>query len=103
MFDTTLPAIEPRTTFGRLSAIAIRAMITSGALPKDALSRPPIRGPVCSPACSVASPISHARGTSETADRMKRGTLPGCAARSTTKVIGASASDAQRSRRATTA
>src|SRR6478672_10287348 len=37
-------------------------MISSGAFPKVALRKPPIPGPVCSAACSVASPISHARG-----------------------------------------
>ena len=38
------------------------AMISSGAFPKVALRKPPIPGPVCSAACSVASPISHASG-----------------------------------------
>ena len=40
-------------------------MISSGALPKLALRKPPTPGPVCSPACSVASPISHASGMSD--------------------------------------
>ncbi len=44
------------------------AMISSGALPKVALRKPPIPGPVCSAACSVASPISQARGMSATAE-----------------------------------
>jgi hypothetical protein len=101
MFDTTLPASDPRTTSGRLSATAISAMITSGALPKLALSRPPMRGPVCSPACSVASPINHASGIRESEARTKSSTLPGWTAASTIQVIGASASEAQRSRRAT--
>ena len=39
-------------------------MISSGALPNVALRKPPIPGPVCSAACSVASPISHASGIS---------------------------------------
>ena len=39
-------------------------MISSGALPKVALRKPPMPGPVCSAACSVASPISHASGIS---------------------------------------
>ena len=39
-------------------------MISSGALPKLALRKPPIPGPVCSAACSVASPISQASGMS---------------------------------------
>ena len=40
------------------------AMISSGAFPNVALRNPPIPGPVCSAACSVASPISHASGIS---------------------------------------
>ena len=103
MFETTLPASEPRTTPGRSSAMAMIAMMTSGALPKLALSNPPIRGPVCSPACSVASPISHASGTSEMAARANRTTLPGWATRFRSIVAGASASEAQRNRRATAA
>src|SRR5436190_11281270 len=101
MFDTMLPATDPRTTFGRPSATAINAMISSGALPKLAFKIPPIRGPVCSAACSVASPISHASGTSATADRTKSAASPGCVAASTISVSGASASEAQSSRRAT--
>ena len=97
----TLPASEPRTTFGRPLPTANNAMINSGALPKLALRKPPIPGPVCSAACSVASPISHASGISAAADRMKSGTSPGWNARSTTKVIGTSARDAQRTVRAT--
>ena len=38
------------------------AMISSGAFPNVAFRKPPIPGPVCSAACSVASPISHASG-----------------------------------------
>ena len=37
-------------------------MISSGALPKLAFRKPATPGPVCSAACSVASPISHASG-----------------------------------------
>ncbi len=98
-----LPAIEPRTTLGRLSETAITAMITSGALPKLAFSSPPMRAPVCSPACSVASPISQARGMSESAASTNRTVLSGWTRPSTSIVIGASASEAQRSRRATEA
>ena len=43
---------------------ANRAMISSGALPNVAFRKPPIPGPVCSAACSVASPISQASGIS---------------------------------------
>jgi hypothetical protein len=47
-FETTLPASEPRTTFGSPSATAKTAMISSGAFPKLAFRKPPIPGPVCS-------------------------------------------------------
>ena len=67
MFETTEPVIEPRTTSGSPFETASRAMISSGALPKLALRKPPMPGPVCSPACSVASPISHASGISAVA------------------------------------
>ena len=68
---TTDPVSDPRTTSVRPSWIAISAMISSGALPKVALRKPPIPGPVCSAACSVASPISHASGISAAAERTK--------------------------------
>ena len=73
----TLPASEPRTTCGRPSPIANSAMISSGALPKLALRKPPMPGPVCSAACSVDSPISHASGMSETAASTKSAVFPG--------------------------
>ena len=66
---TTEPASEPRTTSVSPSWTAIRAMISSGALPNVALRKPPIPGPVCSAACSVASPISQASGISASAER----------------------------------
>ena len=71
-----LPVSDPRTTFGKPSAIANRAMISSGALPKLAFRKPPMPGPVCSPACSVASPISHASGTSDPAEKTNNVTSP---------------------------
>ena len=58
----TLPASEPSTTTGRFAPTAKSATISSGALPKLALRKPPMPGPVCSAACSVASPISQASG-----------------------------------------
>ena len=64
----TEPLSEPRTTSVSPSFTASRAMISSGALPKVALRKPPIPGPVCSAACSVASPISHASGMSAIAE-----------------------------------
>ena len=65
---TTDPVSEPRTTSVRPSWTAISAMISSGALPKVALRKPPMPGPVCSAACSVASPISHASGINASAE-----------------------------------
>src|SRR5438477_1299030 len=97
----TLPESEPRTTTGRSAPTAKSAMISSGAFPKLALRKPPMPGPVCSAACSVASPISQASGTSATAARAKSATLPAPVSRSTRIVAGARASDAQRMRRAT--
>src|SRR6266446_6663270 len=99
--ETTLPASEPRTTCGRPPATAIRAMISSGALPKLAFSKPPTPAPVCSAACSVASPISHASGMSAAAASTKSSTFPRSANRSMAIVAGARARDAQRMRRAT--
>ena len=75
-FETMLPVIVPRTTPRSPSAIAIMAMISSGALPKLALRKPPIPGPVCSAACSVASPITHASGSSASAARRKSAIWP---------------------------
>ena len=75
-FETTLPASEPRTTTGRFAPIAKSATISSGAFPKLALRKPPMPGPVCSAACSVASPISHASGMSESAASTKSVTSP---------------------------
>ena len=58
MFETTEPVIVPRTTLGRPLAIASSTMISSGALPKLAFRKPPIPGPVCWEAFSVASPMT---------------------------------------------
>jgi len=78
MFETTLPASEPRTTLGSDSLTAKRAMISSGALPKVAFRKPPIPGPVWWAACSVASPISQASGTSVSEERTKSAVSPQC-------------------------
>lgn len=59
-------------------------------------------GPVCSAACSVDSPISHASGMSESAERTKSATSPGWRARATATVTGARDNDAQRNLRPTT-
>ncbi len=101
MFETTLPASEPRTTFGSPLLIAKSAMISSGALPKLAFRKPPMPGPVCSAACSVASPISHARGISAAAARAKSTVSSACRTYRAANVTGASTSDPQRSFRAT--
>ena len=101
MFDATLPASEPRTTFGRPWLMARIAMISSGALPKVALRNPPIPGPVCSPACSVASPINQASGTSAHAATMNSTTSPAPTTHLRRKTTGASASEAHKRFRAT--
>ena len=101
MFETTLPASEPRTTSGSAALTAKRAMISSGAFPKLAFRKPPIPGPVCSPACSVASPISHASGMSEAAAATNSVVSPTWKTKRSRSVIGASTSDAQRSLRPT--
>ncbi len=75
--------------------------MSSGAFPKLALRKPPIPGPVCSAACSVASPISHASGMSETAASTKSVTSPASVSLSTRIVTGARTSDAQRMFRTT--
>ena len=95
-----LPVIEPRTTSGRPSEIANRAMISSGAFPKLAFRKPPIPGPVCSAACSVASPISHASGTSASAETQKTGTSPASVTQCRTAASGESARPRRRSLRA---
>jgi hypothetical protein len=51
-------------------------MISSGAFPKLAFKKPPMPGPTCSAACSVASPISQASGTSAAAARTNVATSP---------------------------
>jgi hypothetical protein len=72
----TLPESEPRTTSNFASATANSAMISSGAFPNVALRKPPIPGPVWRAACSVASPISQASGTSDAAASTKSAVSP---------------------------
>ncbi len=61
-----LPMIEPVSEALTISVSparrAMKAMISSAALPNVALSSPPTPGPVWCVRCSVASPISPARG-----------------------------------------
>src|SRR5439155_1680753 len=63
----TFPMIEPvreaLTTSARPLDRAKIAMISSVALPKVALRRPPTPGPACLPSSSVASPRNQASGT----------------------------------------
>src|SRR5215218_8740616 len=101
MFETTEPVIDPRTTSGSPSRTASRAMISSGALPKLAFRNPPTPAPVCSAACSVDSPISHASGSRAAAATTKSRTSPASVAKRRTITIGASASSAKRILRAT--
>ena len=101
MFETTEPAIVPRTTFGSPSEIAKRAMISSGALPKLAFRKPPTPWPVCSAACSVASPINQASGSSASAASTNSAVGPACRPKRATTATGVRASDAQRILRAT--
>ena len=72
-----------------------------GRVPEGRVEEAADAGPVCSAACSVASPISQARGTSAIAARTKSVTSSGSIVNRTTIVSGARPSDAQRSRRAT--
>src|SRR5215218_8013979 len=96
MFETTDPVIDPRTTSGSPSRTASRAMISSGALPKLAFRNPPTPAPVCSAACSVDSPISHASGMSAAAATTNSRTSSASVAKRRTMTTGASASSAKR-------
>src|SRR5438270_2462369 len=61
-----LPVIEALTRMKRPCRSASRVMISSAALPKVALSRPPHWAPRCSATWPVAWPMSPASGTSPT-------------------------------------
>ena len=65
------PTIEALTTSCRPWPSAKRAMISSGALPKVTLSRPPMPGPDRAASSSVARPISAAVGTIPSAEVAK--------------------------------
>ena len=65
------PTIEALTTSCRPWPRAKRAMISSGALPKVTLSRPPIPGPERAASSSVARPISAAVGMIPSAEAAK--------------------------------
>ena len=76
--------IEALTTSCRPSASAKAAMISSGALPKVTLSRPPMPGPERSARCSVAWPIRAAVGMIAAAATKKISVGAACANSSTT-------------------
>ena len=76
----TLPMIEPTiealTTSCRPAPSAKRAMMSSGALPKVTLSRPPMPGPERTASSSVARPMSAAVGMTPSAEAKKVETAP---------------------------
>ena len=78
------PMIEALTTSCRPSLSANRAMISSGALPKVTLSRPPMPGPERAASSSVARPISAAVGMIPSAATTKISPAEACASSSTT-------------------
>ena len=83
------PTIDALTTSCRPWPRAKRAMISSGALPKVTLSRPPIPGPERAASSSVARPISAAVGMMPSAAATK--TRPAVApARSSATATGIS-------------
>ena len=65
------PITEALTTSWSPAPSANRAMISSGALPKVTLSRPPIPGPERAASSSVARPISAAVGMIPSAETAK--------------------------------
>ena len=87
MTSRMLPRIEPisdaLTTSCRPSLSAKNAMISSGALPKVTLRKPPIPGPERAASSSVARPISAAVGITPIADVMKMMLALACASSST--------------------
>ena len=62
MFPMMEPVSDAFTISVSPARSAMKAMISSAALPKEALSKPPTPGPVWWVRCSVASPMSPARG-----------------------------------------
>ncbi len=78
------PMIEALTTSCSPWPRAKRAMISSGALPKVTLSRPPMPGPERAASSSVARPISAAVGTIPSAEVAKTAPAAAPATSSTT-------------------
>src|SRR3954453_80388 len=83
------PTIEALTTSCSPWPRAKRAMISSGALPKVTLRRPPMPGPERAASSSVARPISAAVGTIPSADAAKI-TVAGAPSRSRATATGIS-------------
>src|SRR4051812_17525293 len=85
-----LPRIEPisdaLTTSCSPAPRANRAMMSSGALPKVTLSRPPMPGPLRAASSSVARPISAAVGMTPSAEVAKISVGLACATSSTTAI-----------------
>ena len=86
------PTIEALTTSCRPWPRAKRAMISSGALPKVTLSRPPIPGPERAASSSVARPISAAVGMIPSAEAAKTtvAEAPASSSATATGISGAS-------------
>ena len=87
MTSRMLPRIEPTsealTTSCRPSLSAKKAMISSGALPKVTLRKPPMPGPDRAASSSVARPISAAVGITPSADVTKISVALACESSST--------------------
>ena len=83
------PTIEALTTSCSPLPRAKRAMISSGALPKVTLSRPPMPGPERAASSSVARPISAAVGMIPSAEAAKT-TVAGAPSSSSATAIGIS-------------
>ena len=77
------PTIEALTTSCSPAPRAKRAMMSSGALPKVTLSRPPIPGPERTASSSVARPMSAAVGMTPSAEAKNVTTAPACASSKT--------------------
>jgi len=72
MLPTIEPVMEALTTSIKPRERAINAMMSSAALPKVALSRPPTPSPARWLKCSVARPIHPANGMTAMAEMKKR-------------------------------
>ena len=86
MLPTIEPTMDALTTSWRPSSSAKNAMISSGALPKVTLSRPPMPGPLLAAIASVASPIRAAHGITASAAAAKISVGDACTISSTTAI-----------------